>query len=85
MVSGLITYSDITYASVGSPLDIRIRAVNNMGVRSSWVTLLNVIAGSGGGVGSTEDWGNFGAGPDTSEDWGDFSSIDTTEDWGAFV
>lgn len=84
-VPGLVTYSDIASASVGVAFDVRIRAVNNLGVRSSWVTLLGAVAGSGGGVGTTEDWGNFGAGPDTTEDWGDFSSVDTTEDWGAFV
>jgi len=85
-VNGEITSSEITSASAGTAYDIRIRAVNRLGVRSPWNYLLNVVTGSGGGVTSTEDWGSFGAGAATTENWGAFTgAVITTEDWGAFA
>lgn len=84
-VDGSVLKANIAQASVGTQYDIRIRAVNNIGVRSNWQTITGAIAGTGGGVGSTEDWGAFTGAVSTTEDWGDFSSGPaTTEDWGAY-
>lgn len=85
-VSGALTYTDIAQASAGVLYDMRIRAVNNIGVRSEWVSLLGISAGSGGGVTSSEDWGNFVDTFTSAEDWGDFvTSPATAENWGGFV
>lgn len=85
-VAGGSSFADVQQASVNTSYDLRIRAVNNLGVRSSWVTILGAVVGSSGGVGTTEDWGLFSSGVTTSEDWGLFSSsVTTTEDWEYFV
>lgn len=87
--NGDITATDIIQASVGDEYDVRIRAWNNLapGVRSEWVTLTGVIAGSGGGVTETADWGLFSeAGGDDDEDWELFSdAVGSTDDWGAWA
>lgn len=85
-VDGVVTESEIATASAGVEYDIRIRAVNNVGVRSPWNYLYNVVTGTGGGVTDSEDWGNFTTSP-TFEDWGDFAPGPTTgdEDYGAYV
>jgi len=81
-VSGEVTFADVQQASVNTSYDLRIRAINNLGVRSSWVTILGATVGTSGGVGSTEDWGLFSSSVTSSEDWGLFSSsVTTTEDW----
>ncbi len=84
-VTGASITADLFQAELATEYDIRIRAINNLQVRSNWNTIMAFLVGSSAGVDSTEDWGSFTAGPDTTEDWGDFSSIDTTEDWGAFT
>ncbi len=85
-VDGLIRSSIIATASAGTTYDIRIRAINNVGVRGPWNYLLGVVTGTGGGVTDSEDWGNFTDSPSSSEDWGDFlSSTSGDEDWGGFL
>lgn len=85
-VSGDITFTDVQQASVNTSYDLRIRAINNLGVRSSWVTILGATVGTSGGVGTTEDWGLFSSGVTSSEDWGLFSSsVTTTENWEYFT
>jgi hypothetical protein len=82
-VDGLLTQTDVVNSSVNIPYDLRIRARNNLGVRSAWVTIFGAVVGSGGGVDTTEDWGSVASTPDTTEDWGSVASTpDTTEDWG---
>jgi len=79
--------ADVFQGSVGDEYDIRIQAENNLGVKSSWVTLLNVSVGSGGGVTDTENWGNFTDALDGAPyDWADFATAHTSsEDWGSYA
>lgn len=85
-VDGELTQTDVVNSSVNVPYDIRIRARNNLGVRSNWVTIEGAIAGSSGGVGSTDDWGSVAAGVTTSDDWGSVASgVTTDDDWGFVV
>lgn len=87
-VDGMITQSDLFSSSVGVPYDIRIRARNNLGVRSSWVTILGAVVGSSGGVGATFDWETFSDPEVFFEDWQTFSDpvgSGLTQDWGFFT
>lgn len=87
-VDGILTQSDLFTASVGQPYDLRIRARNNLGVRSNWVTLLGAVVGSSGGVGATEDWETFSDPVVYFEDWETFSDpvgSGNFEDWGYFT
>lgn len=69
-VAGNLVFSDVLVSSVGEAYDLRIRAINNLGVRSGWTTLENATVGSSGGVGSTEDWEGVADSVGTSLDWG---------------
>lgn len=55
-VAGNITNSDIVTSSVNMYYDIRIRAINNLGVRSPWVTIYGAVVGSSGGISVTLDY-----------------------------
>jgi hypothetical protein len=84
-VDGSITKTDVVTASAGTAYDLRIRARNNLGVRSEWSTIFNAIAGASGGVVESEDWGLFSDSVSESEDWGLFSdSVSESEDWGYY-
>lgn len=85
-VSGSLSFSDVQQASVNTSYDLRIRFINNLGVRSSWVTILGATVGTSGGVGATNDWGLFSASVTTTNDWGDWTSTPTTfNDWETFT
>lgn len=85
-VDGSLTKTDVVNSSVNVPYDLRIRARNNLGVRSAWVTILNAVVGSSGGVTTTEDWETFSDPEIFFEDWETFSDPSTfTEDWGYFT
>lgn len=86
-LKGSATAADVFQGSVGDLYDIRIQAENNLGVKSSWVTLLNVSVGSGGGVTDTENWGSFtGALDGLPYDWQDFATPhSSSEDWGTYA
>lgn len=85
-VDGEQTTSEIVQGSINVEYDLRIRAVNNVGVRSGWQPLTGIVAGSSGGIGSSEDWEDFSGSPGSSEDWEDFSgSPGSTEDWEFFI
>jgi hypothetical protein len=85
-VNGTQTSADIVSTAVNISYDLRIRAVNMLGRASSWVTILNAVVGTSGGVGSTEDWGEWVSAPGTSDDFGEWvSSPGTTDDWGFFT
>lgn len=85
-VDGSLTNTDVVNATVNEPYDLRIRARNNLGVRSNWVTILNAVAGSSGGVGVTADWETFSDSVSIYKDWALFSdSVSATEDWGYFT
>lgn len=82
-VDGLLTKTDIATASVNTEYDIRIRARNNLGVRSGWSYIFNAIVGSSGGVVDSLDWGSVADAPDFNLDWGDVDDTPTSfEDWG---
>lgn len=84
-VDGELIKTDVLTASIGTPYDLGIRARNNLGVRSAWVTLLNVIVGSSGGVTDSEDWLFVTGTPDVFNDWGnvyDTPDSDGYLDWG---
>jgi hypothetical protein len=87
VVSGGFNFAEVTVAAqLNTEYDIRVRAVNNLGVRSAYTTILNYLVGTSGGVGSTEDWGEWVSSPSSSEDWGDYvSSPATSDDWGYFT
>lgn len=87
-VAGDQTQSEIVQGSIGVQYDIRIRAVNNIGVKSAWASINGVIAGSSGGVTDSENWGAFvGDAVADTEDWGAFVGDDPTDtqDWGSFL
>lgn len=85
-VDGLLTETDVVSSSPNVAYDLRIRARNNLGVRSGWVTILNAIVGQSGGVGTTEDWETFSDAVSIYKDWGTFSeAVGATEDWEYFT
>lgn len=81
-VDGLLTQTDVVNSSVNIEYDLRIRARNNLGVRSQWVTIYGAVVGSSGGVGFTEDWLFVTGTPDVFDDWGLVTDAPTTfKDW----
>ena len=85
-VAGNLNSSVITQGSLGQTYDVRVRAVNNLGVRSVYNTLAGLIVGTSGGVGASNDWEFFDSNPVTVfDDWG---AIDATpivfNDWEGF-
>jgi hypothetical protein len=88
-VPGDSVYADIVSGRLNEAYDVRIRAVNNLGARSNWVTITGVTIGSSGGVTTTEDWGNWTSSPVDFEDWEDFTPDSPpdiiTEDWGFYT
>jgi len=82
-VDGSLTKTDIVTASVNTEYDIRIRARNNLGVRSAWVYLYEAVVGYSGGVTDSLDWGSVADSPDFNLDWGAVDDPpDFYEDWG---
>lgn len=87
-VDGQLTATDVVNSSVNVPYDLRIRARNNLGVRSPWVSIFGAVVGSSGGVGVTNDWGSTSVVPaDNTLDWGSTATVpaDNFEDWGFTV
>ncbi len=85
-VMGDLTFSSVLVSSVNTQYDLRIRAKNNLGVRSNWVTLLNAVVGSSGGVGATLDYGEWVSSPGATFDYGEWvSSPGSTEDYEFFT
>lgn len=85
-VEGSLTQSDLFSSQIGVPYDLRIRARNNLGVRSSWVTLLGAVVGSSGGVGTTLDYERFTDPIVYYLDYETFSDpVVYTEDYGYFT
>lgn len=82
-VDGALTKTDVVTATVGEYYDIRIRARNNLGVRSGWTTLQEVIVGSSGGVTVSDDWELVSDAISVYKDWGGVAdTVSVTEDWG---
>lgn len=86
-VAGASVFAEVTLAAqLNAEYDIRIRAVNNIGVRSSYNTLTGFLVGSSGGVGTTNDWGNWTETLGTMNDWGNWTeTLGTMNDWGFFT
>lgn len=87
IIPGNFNFAEVTLAAqLNENYDIRIRAVNSLGVRSGFTTLLSYAVGTSGGVGTTIDWGNWVDSPSTTEDWGNWTdSVGTTDDWGYYT
>lgn len=84
-VDGSLTNTVVTTATVGETYDIRIRARNQLGVRSSWVTLSGVAVGSSGGIDRTMDWRYYYEIADQFKDWGNWTDpVTVTDDWGDY-
>lgn len=82
-VAGILTSSDVLVSSINTQYDLRIRAINNLGVRSAWTTIENAVVGSSGGVGTTNDWGSVADSVGPTNDWGTVDdTVGTTNDWG---
>lgn len=81
------SFCEVTLAAqLNEEYDLRVRAVNQLGVRSSYTSILGYIVGSSGGVGSTEDWGEWVSSPGSTDNYGDWtSSPGSTDDWGFFT
>jgi hypothetical protein len=85
-VDGSLTRTDVLNSSANVEYDVRIRARNNLGVRSGWVTIEDVVVGSSGGVGTTYDWDFVYNSVTTYNDWGNVTDTPTEyEDWGYVV
>lgn len=83
-VDGKLTLSDVVQSSVNIYYDLRIRARNNLGVRSGWVTIEGAVVGSSGGVGTTRDYNLVTDTVGTSIDYGSVAdpiNPGTSEDW----
>lgn len=85
-VDGRITTTDVLTSSVNVPYDIRIRAHNSLGVRSSWNMLEGVVVGSSGGIGETRDYEGVFDPVVFDFDYGSVEDEPTDfEDWGFVV
>lgn len=85
-VDGALTKTDVLNSSVNISYDLRIRARNNLGVRSGWVTIIGAVVGSSGGVTTTNDWETYSDPTVHYQDWGTFSDpVTITDDWGYYT
>ena len=85
-VSGDLTQTDVTQAEIGVEYEIRIRAINNIGVKSSWSGLSGVFSGSSGGVSSSTDYGLITDAVTTSVDYGLITdAVTATDDFGGVL
>ncbi len=82
-VGGDQTTADIISSAINVAYDLRIRNVNTLGAHSNWVEEDNAIIGFSGGVGATNDWGDWTHSPGTTLDWGNWTvAPGPTADWG---
>lgn len=77
LIRGDATDSDIFQAGLGTLYDVRIRAINNLGVTSAFTTIIGFSIGSSS-ISTTEDW-EFVTEARTGDDWE--TDTLTTEDW----
>lgn len=83
-VDGELLQTDVFTAAVNTLYDIRIRARNNLGVRSDWAELREIRVGSSGGVTVSNDWDYVYNSVTTFNDWGNAADAPTTfDDWGS--
>ena len=85
-VSGDSISADIVSTTVNIEYDLRIRAVNVLGARSNWVTILDALIGTSGGVITSADWGEANLAPAFFNDYGNAADAPTSyNDWGSVV
>lgn len=85
-VDGSLTKTDVLTASVNTFYDLRIRARNNLGVRSNWTTILGAVVGSSGGVSETRDYEYVNDTVSVNLDYGLVDDpVTLEEDWGFVV
>lgn len=86
-VDGALSATDIPSTTVNTLYDLRIRAINTLGVKSNWVQLDDALIGTSGGVVYTNDWGLVTETPASFfNDWGNAADAPTTNnDWGSVV
>ena len=87
-VIGSLIESEIVQGAPNVSYDLRIRAVNNIGVRSEWQPLTGVISGSAGGITFSENYGAFVSDSVTaSDDYGAFVSdaVTSSDEYGGFI
>ncbi len=58
LIDGGAFETDIFQAQLSTTYDVRIRAINSLGVRSSYSTLTSFVVGSSAGIAGREDWEN---------------------------
>lgn len=85
-VSGEAVFADIPSTTPNIEYDLRVRAINMLGAKSNWVTILEALIGSSGGVISSLDWGSVAAAVSFTNDWDSVAaSVSFTNDWGSVV
>ncbi len=85
-VAGNETKTDVVTASADVAYDLRIRARTNLGVRSGWVTLEDVIVGASGGVVVSNDWDLVTNAVTVNLDWGLVTdSVTVSDNWSYVV
>lgn len=89
-VDGMQTQTDVVNASLNTLYDLRVRARNNLGVRSLWTTILEATVGYSGGITESIDYGSV-ADVAASDDLYDYGSVedavesDNFYDWGYVI
>jgi hypothetical protein len=80
------TFAEVSLAAqLNTQYDLRIRAVNQLGVQSAYTILSGFYVGSSGTIGATNDWGNWTTSITASNDWGnETSTITASNDWGYY-
>jgi len=85
-VEGSQTSAQIYQLEKGVNYDVRVRGVNNIGVRSSWSTLYNFTVTSPGGATTLLDYGEFSDSITEYLDYDEFSaSVTANLDYGEFA
>ncbi len=78
--------ADVLSSSINVNYDLRIRAVSSLGAKSDWVTITGAVVGSSGGVGTTEDYGNWTDSVGPTNNWGNWTdAVGATNDKGFFT
>ena len=86
VVDGQFNFAEMTLAAqLNTDYDIRVRAVNALGVQSAYAYIYGYFVGTSGAVTTTTDWGTYSESVTTSLNWQTYSdSVTSTEDWGFY-
>lgn len=89
-VDGSLTTSEIPMLERDTSYDVRIRSNNGL-AKSDYIQISGFVVLGSGGVGTTQDWGDWvstpgACGATPSCDWGDWvSTPGTPDDWGSWT